>query len=225
MEHVGPVPDELMIDGEPICHSDRTDCRGRYLVPITRQHDARRHEVLFPFACRVDWIISLVLPGFIFDGFSVPRPLWWFQSPFTGPGFPATADHDPGYWCRWFHDISGDYVARKFWDNRFHRILLHYGETERRSEIMYRSVRIGAGWAWRKRCDATVRTNRDTGLARVYHAGEAEELLTALARYTAIGRLRLEREQHPAKQKIIDQDIVSISEGNIDDVLLQSYFA
>ncbi len=223
MSYVGAIPENLIINGIPLCHSDRKDDRGKYLTPCTRQYDWRHHEVLFPFAIRVDHLVQIALPQYILDGFSVPRPAWWFQSPFTGPGLPATFDHDPAYWCRWFDESLGRREARAFWDERFRRIMLHYGETERRANIMHRAVRIGAGRAWTRRTDEQIQENRNSGKVKIFCTSQTEEILTTLARYQVIGQLLIESRQHPAKAKMLNHDMTSIAAGNIDELLLHNY--
>ncbi len=209
MNFVGAIPSSLYwANGNPVCHSDR------WLTPIKRQATPKLVELIYPWACRVDDLVQISLPGLQIDGFSVPRPLHWYQSPFTGPGLPGTFDHDPWYACKWLD-------ARKLSDYRFRMIMRHYGETAIRSWTKYQAVRRVSWWTWYWRDEES--TIEPRKLVRLYTIGQADEIKTCIARYETIAELRLELERHPGKQEIITQDIVSIERGDIDDVLLSKY--
>ena len=78
--------------------------------------------------------------GFVTDGASIPRSLWWAFSP-TGRAFGAAIIHDYHY-----QHSTG---TRKHVDQYFRFLLkqLNFGLFLRNG--FYRAVRIGAGATWR----------------------------------------------------------------------------
>ena len=92
--------------------------------------------------------------GFIFDGASIPRPLWWFLSPVGLLLIPGLI-HDWGY----KHNLSGGRKAnisnrktcrawRKHWDILFRQIIKEVTGTTIIPWIAWAAVRIGGWKAW-----------------------------------------------------------------------------
>ena len=206
MKHVGEIPDALRWEnGVPVCHTDRR------ISPTTKQIGKRKWEILFPFASRVDELITLCLPGFQYDGFSVPKLLWFFQSPMTGYS-QVTPDHDGGY--------GSQLRKRKLWDYRIQQLLLHYGETDLRTGIIHRRVRRWGWWAWRRKTDEILAFYRKHFL--LFAADEADQLKRMIVRYNAIAYLRIEKERSPNNHAFLEGEIRSIKHGDIDEILLRT---
>ena len=91
----------------------------------------------------VDVFIDLVtIPtGFVTDGASIPWFLWSILPPF-GPYLPAAAAHDFLYFAATF--------SRKGADQIFLRIMEDLEVPLWKRRIMYRGVRVGGWWGWRK---------------------------------------------------------------------------
>ena len=80
--------------------------------------------------------------GFVTDGASIPRALWWKFSP-TGGAFPAAIIHD--------HDYAASTGTRKDADKRFlSNMKLSGGIGFLARHAFYRAVRIAAGKTWRR---------------------------------------------------------------------------
>ncbi len=173
MQFVGAIPSALIINGIPVCHTDRRE------YPQKQQIDARHCQILMPWASRVNDIVQILLPAFTYDGFSVPRLFWSFQSPFTGLGAAGAADHDGWYWSRWL-DEQGSRAARLLADDRFWLIMRHYGETAARAWIMHRAVRDVSWMAWMK-YGREAEANRNQGLVKLFHINQAQEIIDTLA--------------------------------------------
>ena len=207
MDYVGGIPKSLLwADGTPVCHTDRL------LTPIQRQIGDRKYELIFPFASRVGEYVSIAMPRFWYDGFSVPRLLHWYQSPMTGKA-AVTVDHDGGYGAKLW--------LQKFWDERFLALLLHYGESERRAKTMYRKVKRWGWIPWRrwKGREHDVRFYREHFL--LLHAErKAEEIKMLIRRGNMIGNLLIEIKRNPNRAKFYEDEILSVRRGDIDEVLI-----
>lgn len=71
--------------------------------------------------------------GFISDGASIPRPLWWVMHP-AGILFEAAIVHDY-YYAHALRD-------RHFADKIFERVAEYYGATRTESRLAYIGVRL-----------------------------------------------------------------------------------
>ena len=78
--------------------------------------------------------------GFETDGASVPRVFWAYASPFAGLHAPAVILHDALYTAHW--------ERRKDSDEVFYEAMLSLGIRKSKAWLMYRSVRVGGGFAW-----------------------------------------------------------------------------
>lgn len=83
--------------------------------------------------------------GFVTDGASVPRPLWWLL-PAWGRYSRAAVIHD--YLCKaHFDDVDlGFYLTRKIADDLFYEAMVECGVNVTMRWLMWASVRLNA-WA------------------------------------------------------------------------------
>ena len=205
MDYVGGIPKSMLwADGTPVCHTDRL------LTPIQRQTGDRKYEAIFPFASRCHNIVSVAMPRFWYDGFSVPRMLHSFQSPMTGKA-AVTVSHDGGY--------GGKLNSRLGWDDQFYNLLRHYGESELRATVMYRKVRRWGWIPWRRR-SKHVQFYRDHFLVFENANMQAEEIKMLIRRGNMIGNLLIEIKRTPNRAKFYEDEILSIRRGDIDEVLI-----
>ncbi len=103
------------------------------------RHTTRKWEVM------EDWQYKNAFftpKGFIFDGASVPRFLWWFLSP-TGLLLIPSLVHDNGY-------KYGGTWPRKHWDDLFRVVTKEVTGTTIIPWIAWAAVRLGGWKAWRK---------------------------------------------------------------------------
>lgn len=140
--------------------------------PVKRQINDRLYELQEPFTVSVGGHVTIALPGFCYDGFSVPRSLWWFQSPFTGPGTVAALDHDAKYAKMW----EG---GRRLADKIFYDLLRQYGVSRSKALIMYRAVR-DFGWLCWDKSDAEIEQAKK--FVQIYPEAEGVKIATAIAR-------------------------------------------
>lgn len=70
---------------------------------------------------RIDGRWFCVPAGYIFDGSSIPRPLWWLFPPSYSPAWEASAFHDLCY------SHLYQQVSKRFADDAFKAIMLYEG--------------------------------------------------------------------------------------------------
>lgn len=101
----------------------------------------------------------IVIPkGFIFDGASIPRPLWFLLSP-TGLLLIPGLIHDFGYRYDyvWAVDPSGFAykdkvnVGQKHWDAVFRRVGLEVNGMPMLDTIAWVALAMGGWWAWKSK--------------------------------------------------------------------------
>ena len=180
----------------------------RLAYPIKRQINEREYQLRRVFTVRVGGWVSVILPGFTWDGFSVPRLFWAFQPPFAGPATVAALDHDAKYAKMW----DG---GRRQADRHFRALMRQYGEGRVRAYIMYRAVR-DFGWiAWRK-TDAEIEAA--SRLVRILPDSAIAQIETTVRRGEIMGELLDRRDRLTCKTRIdvIDREMVSIAAGEID---------
>jgi len=107
------------------------------------RHTTRKWEVM------EDWDypgFGTIPKGFVFDGASIPRPLWWFLSPVGLLLIPGLI-HDWGY-----RENPGGAGPndRKLWDMFFRQIIKEVTDTTIIPWIAYFAVRIGGWKAWKE---------------------------------------------------------------------------
>jgi len=95
------------------------------------------------WAVEEDWLVSvsgnrfgeresIVIPkGFVTDGGTIPRPLWWYVKPWNRKFFPAYLVHDYLLW-------SGR--NSRFADTVFYNMLLDLGCNHSKALTMYHAV-------------------------------------------------------------------------------------
>ncbi|SDO72251.1 Protein of unknown function [Halomonas shengliensis] len=78
--------------------------------------------------------------GFVFDGSSVPRLLWWLWPPGYAPAWEAACFHD---WC---YAFGYRRVSKRFADDAFRSIMLRQGARPWIARIFHAAVsRFGRG--------------------------------------------------------------------------------
>lgn len=77
--------------------------------------------------------------GFVSNGASVPRPLWWLVTP-MGPHAPAAFVHDHLVASH----VSRGLLRRKDADKAYYRALLSLGMPKMASRLMYLGARVGS---------------------------------------------------------------------------------
>lgn len=99
-------------------------------------------------------LLSTVRTGFVFDWASVPRIFWHIFPPAGLRGQPygiASMFHD---WLYVHQRIAGRAITRLEADALFLEIMLYTGVNRHVAAILYRAVRIGGWYAWRRNADA-----------------------------------------------------------------------
>jgi len=119
------------------------------LTPITKAYDHDRRVNTSNFTIRVRAKLVIIRTGFLFDGASIPRAAWSivgspFQPEFEGPAMV----HDHLYKT---HRIAGDIlISRLEADKIFRELLRLNGVGLVHSQIIYRAVRLGGSFAWKR---------------------------------------------------------------------------
>jgi len=184
-------------------HSDH----GQYPVKRLLSNNPRKFRILRLFLIRVNGYITIVMPGFVLDFFSVPRPAWWFQPPATGPGVVGALDHDGKYAINW-------HKGRKQADVDFRSVMRRYGETRFRANVMYRVVRTASWRAWQRKTDDQIEHNSHF----VFVVPESEAgILKLLIRRGKLMEGVLEAEYK--YDDAMERNLKSISMGDIDNHL------
>lgn len=97
--------------------------------------------LLAPFSYENDEYKITVLPGFIFDGASIPRFFWRvIGHPFSYPVLRAGLVHDVLY--------ATEYFDREYADQLFADMLDLSGISELKEFAMHKAVRVGGGEVW-----------------------------------------------------------------------------
>lgn len=118
---------------------------SRFLSPLKALDlaDGRSRRLLEPFRYRsalLDRVIE-VPAGFVYDGASIPRPLWWLiGSPFTGRYRRAALVHD------YLYAVHG--CSREEADRVFLEAMDEDRVPKWRRWAMYRGVRLGGAGPW-----------------------------------------------------------------------------
>lgn len=84
-----------------------------------------RWQLVRGFVVAVDGERHEVPQGFVFDGSSVPRWLWWWYPPSYPPAWRGSCVHDMGVAFRW----KG--LPQAYWDDVLRAMILHDGGRER----------------------------------------------------------------------------------------------
>jgi len=102
-----------------------------------------RWQLLKPFIVRVDGELHVVEEGFVFDGSTIPRPLWWMYPPSFPPAWRGSCIHDKGVGFMW----KGK--TQDYWDRVLQAMVLHDGGRPRDARRFYWAVGLGARGAYR----------------------------------------------------------------------------
>lgn len=91
-----------------------------------------------------DWYYPgfTISKGFVFDGASIPRPLWWFLSPVGLLLIPGLI-HDWGY-------KNDSWNDREMWDRLFRQVIKEITGTTVIPWIAWAAVRLGGWKAWKE---------------------------------------------------------------------------
>lgn len=100
------------------------------------------------FKLTEDWLVWIdgemytVPKGYITDGSTIPRVVWWLFPPTYGPAFRAAIFHD---WCYSHYHTKVD----KLWaDKAFKAIMLYDEAPAVVAASFYRAVRMGGSGGW-----------------------------------------------------------------------------
>lgn len=119
---------------------------GRFLGSLKAVDlpDGRRRRLLEPFRYRSALLARVIeVPeGFVYDGASIPRALWWLiGGPFTGRYRRAALLHDYLYTVRVCSREEADQVLLE--------AMVEDRVPKWRRWAMFQAVRLGGGAAWR----------------------------------------------------------------------------
>lgn len=114
----------------------------------------RTWEIMEDYLFYIPWLdITICIPkGFIFDGASIPRPLWPFMAP-TGMMFIAGLFHDCGY--RYNSWMDKDYnpifkdAGKKFFDEQFKRMGKYINDAFATSNIAWAALYAFGFLGWK----------------------------------------------------------------------------
>jgi hypothetical protein len=116
----------------------------------------RQWEIIEDYRFNLDGVLVIIPKGFVFDGASIPRPLWAILSP-TGLLFIPGLLHDFGYRYNYLLVIchDGTYVkymsgrGKLFWDKVFYRASMIVNGVNIVSSIAFLALVLFGGHAWR----------------------------------------------------------------------------
>lgn len=134
-------------------------CPNRISDSITQrfpnqvQIDERRYMLITPFFVVTEKYKIYVDQGFKHDGLSVPRFLWWFQSPFTGRATAAGVIHDVMY--------ATHALSRGESDSLFKEVMKIYGVPLYKRIPMWAAVRAFGWIAWVRKSAESAEDARD----------------------------------------------------------------
>jgi len=101
---------------------------------------ATRWQLIEPFHCE-----GITVPaGYVFNGSSVPRLLWWLYPPSYAPAWEASCIHD---YCYSHHH---PWITKKSADELLVRIMKDHGAPEWSCRLFYAAVRVnvnGGNWS------------------------------------------------------------------------------
>lgn len=110
------------------------------------------------FRTKIDgeWDTVFIEKGFVFDGASIPRPLWWLLQPMGILLIPGLV-HDYAYRYQKITTIHNGRVKlnrynydQKFWDILFRDISIQVNECKVISYLAWSALYVFGGMAWKK---------------------------------------------------------------------------
>ena len=105
------------------------DGSGRYSLGRNLTYIGRTHEIR-------------VFCGFWTDGASVPRFMWWWTDPYSGPWVAPAIIHDGLY--------AAQVTSRKKADSVLYEAMLDCGVRRTQAALIWAAVRLFGGLAWRR---------------------------------------------------------------------------
>lgn len=93
-----------------------------------------RWQLIQDFIVSVDGEVHVVPKGFVFDGSSVPRWLWWLYPPSFPPAWRGSCIHDKGVGFAW----KGK--PQEYWDRVLQAMILHDGGRQKDADRFYWAV-------------------------------------------------------------------------------------
>lgn len=93
-----------------------------------------RWELLKPFVIRVDGEVHTVPAGFIFNGSSVPRFLWWLYPPSWPHAWRGSCVHDMGVGFAWKKK------PQEYWDRVLQAMIILDGGSKKDANRFYWAV-------------------------------------------------------------------------------------
>lgn len=131
---------------------DTMDIRYDYKASDLLGRDYWRVVTAFRFYSKFEneRYYALVPAGFLTDGASIPRLLWWLFPPWGRYG-QAAALHDRLCECpQLFNDSVIHTVSRKYVDRVLYDAMLYVGVPKWKAKLMYLGVRVYARWPFRR---------------------------------------------------------------------------
>lgn len=134
---------------------DWYDVKG-HLELASYRSETRNWRIEEDFLFFIPWLNTQVcIPGgFVFDGASIPRPLWSVMSP-TGIMFIPGLFHDFGYRYNCFIDKNYKPVfvnsGQKFFDEQIRDLGIHCNDATTASYVTYSALRAFGFAAWNER--------------------------------------------------------------------------
>lgn len=90
----------------------------------------------------IDGVRREVPKGFVFDGSSIPRLLWWLFPPTYAPAWEASCYHD---FC---YAVAYREVSKQHADSAFRKIMLLHGSREWVANAFYSAVKTFGRGGW-----------------------------------------------------------------------------
>lgn len=125
---------------------------GRFLDPLV----TRKVKGGYALACDLRYLarggtLYAIPRGFVSDGASVPRPLWWLYPPFGGDYDRAVFLHDYLYqYAELCKGKDAEHIDRETCDALFLEAMEADKFRESGRWTVHKGVRLGGWWGWRK---------------------------------------------------------------------------
>lgn len=97
-------------------------------------HKSKR-QLISDFILEIDGKRFVIPKGYIFDGSSIPRPLWSIFPPSYDPAWRASAVHD------YFYTHLYKHYSKEFADDVFYRVMLKDGASPLVAKLFYLAVK------------------------------------------------------------------------------------
>lgn len=126
---------------------------GTWIQKPSLQHvKGRQHIVTLPGMYEAsDGTVYTIPAGFVTDGASVPRPLWWLYPPFGEDYEPAVVLHDYLYErAEQFPGSDHGHMSRGEVDDLMNEASEAAGYRSSGRAVMHAGVRSGGWLAWRR---------------------------------------------------------------------------